>query len=497
MKKKSCFFKFFERCRYKGCGGADIRGQMSENIPSGQYYKLGVAMQEISGVSKASLIKLKTAIFMFFIVCLIGLCSTSVAGAADTTFRVDSAYGVKTGSTVIIDISVENSHELSGCYFELEYDADIVVATRVIRGELLADCDTFDPDLSNADEGKISILWLNDRADLLSGDGGLFRIYFTVEAKGSTALSVKNLSLFGKGGDTPSIINGYISSSGKSASLEIVTGSYLPGANRNLYYSTSLEASGGIAPYTWLLESGSLPPGLRLSSSGIISGTPTTTGNYSVTIRVTDDDGYVKSKYFTMTVYEAGQSILTIDSKETLPRGRKGASYSFSLKASGGTTPYRWSRVRGSLPPGLRLSSSGVISGTPSSTGSYTFTVRVTDDRYTRQEKEFSLTVTETGHLSADEALFSSFSITRSTMKLNLTPDNMPYTMVVDNDTNWVNLTVVLDDTSDYLRINGPANSSGVSRTVPLVTGINQVTIAVSPDNYLYRNYILTIYRLP
>ena len=126
-----------------------------------------------------------------------------------------------------------------------------------------------------------------------------------------------------------------------------------------------------------------------------------------MTIRVTDDDGYVKSKYFTMTVYEAGQSILTIDSKETLPRGRKGASYSFSLKASGGTTPYRWSRVRGSLPPGLRLSSSGVISGTPSSTGSYTFTVRVTDDRYTRQEKEFSLTVTETGHLSADEALLA------------------------------------------------------------------------------------------
>ena len=109
-----------------------------------------------------------------------------------------------------------------------------------------------------------------------------------------------------------------------------------------------------------------------------------------------------------------------------------------------------------------------VISGT-SSTGSYTFTVRVTDDRYTRQEKEFSLTVTETGHLSADEALFSSFSITRSTMKLNLTPDNMPYTMVVDNDTNWVNLTVVLDDTSDYLRINGTANSSGVSRQCPLL----------------------------
>ena len=236
MKKKSCFFKFFERCRYKGCGGADIRGQMSENIPSGQYYKLGVAMQEISGVSKASLIKLKTAIFMFFIVCLIGLCSTSVAGAADTTFRVDSAYGVKTGSTVIIDISVENSHELSGCYFELEYDADIVVATRVIRGELLADCDTFDPDLSNADEGKISILWLNDRADLLSGDGGLFRIYFTVEAKGSTALSVKNLSLFGKGGDTPSIINGYISSSGKSASLRLLPVLFAHNCNLVLFH---------------------------------------------------------------------------------------------------------------------------------------------------------------------------------------------------------------------------------------------------------------------
>jgi|LSQX01.3.fsa_nt_gb hypothetical protein len=348
---------------------------------------------------------LKTVISMLFIACLVVFCSTSAVEAANTTFRVDSGYGVKKGSTVIIDVSIENSQELFGCSFEMEYDADIVVATHVARGGLLADYD-FDWNLKNADEGKIFVFWENEPDDYLVGDGRLFRIYFTVEAEGSTSLSVRNLSLLDSGRYTPSIINGYISSSGTSGSLEIVTGSYLTRANRNSYYSISLEASGG-------------------------------------------------------------------------------------------TAPYRWSRLSGSLPPGLRLSSSGVISGTPTSMGSYTFTVRVTDDRNARQEKEFSLNVTKTGHLSADEALFNSLLITQSTMKLNLIPDNMPYTMVVDNDTNRVSLTVNLDDTLDYLRINGTSASNGAARIVALGTGMNQVTIAVSPDGYLYRNYILTIYRLP
>jgi len=82
-------------------------------------------------------------------------------------------------------------------------------------------------------------------------------------------------------------------------------------------------------------------------------------------------------------------------------------------------------------------------------------------------------------------------------MRLDLTPANMPYTMVVDRNINWIELTVDLFDASEYLRINGSDHYSGVSRTVSLSSGNNQVTIGVSHDGYYYHNYVLTIYRLP
>ena len=55
-------------------------------------------------------------------------------------------------------------------------------------------------------------------------------------------------------------------------------------------YTSTLSASGGLAPYSWALVGGSLPPGLSLSSDGTISGTPTISGRYPVTFAVTDSN---------------------------------------------------------------------------------------------------------------------------------------------------------------------------------------------------------------
>ena len=62
----------------------------------------------------------------------------------------------------------------------------------------------------------------------------------------------------------------------------------LPTGTVGQAYSAQLNATGGTAPYTWTITSGSLPAGLTLSSSGAISGTPTTVGTGSLTVRVTD-----------------------------------------------------------------------------------------------------------------------------------------------------------------------------------------------------------------
>lgn len=70
-----------------------------------------------------------------------------------------------------------------------------------------------------------------------------------------------------------------------------ITTSSLPGASIGSAYSATLNATGGSPPYVWTLYLGVLPPGLTLSTSGVISGTPTTAGTYNFTILVTDHNG--------------------------------------------------------------------------------------------------------------------------------------------------------------------------------------------------------------
>ncbi len=462
----------------------------------GQYYPLSWSIN----MKNFFLRIIPTVFFIFFFA---AVWNTVPAEAAETLFRVGSAYWVTSGSTIAVDVNIENPHQVFGCTFELGYDENIVRAADVSKGELLItdNNNTLYKDLSEAEDGQITVSWINENSEPLSSGGVLFRIFFTVQDEGSTTLSVSDLDLFEKysSGSDPDIIDGTIStSSAGDTSLRIITNSYLPEATLGSWYSTSLSASGGSLSYTWSETGGTLPRGLTLSSSGIISGIPTSTGNYSATIRVTDGDGASRSRSFSLTVYEIGEHALNITSSTTLTRGRKGFSYSFTLSASGGQTPYRWSKISGSLPPGLYLSSStGVLSGTPTSTGSYAFTLRVTDDNNARQEQQCYLIITDTGYISSEENLFRNLNITRSTMTLNLSPADMPYTMVVTNDTNWINLTVILDNTADRLRINETAHYSEVVRTVPLSTGANLVTIGISSADSNYRNYILTIYRLP
>lgn len=83
----------------------------------------------------------------------------------------------------------------------------------------------------------------------------------------------------------------------------------------------------------------------------------------------------------------------TITSPSPLIAGTVGIAYSQSLSATGGTTPYAWIISSGSLPSGLSLSTAGSITGTPSETGTATFTVRVTGNDSAFSTKDFSLTI--------------------------------------------------------------------------------------------------------
>ncbi len=155
-----------------------------------------------------------------------------------------------------------------------------------------------------------------------------------------------------------------------------ITSTKLFSATAGEAYNQRVMVAGGTSPYNLALASGSLPAGLSLeSTTGVISGTPTGSGSYTFAIGLTDS---VQNYAETTFVIDLVPS-LTI-STTSLARAATSSSYNATILASGGKAPLSYSIRSGSLPAGLNINgSTGSIAGTPSATGSYPFTVTVTD----------------------------------------------------------------------------------------------------------------------
>ncbi|OPZ30448.1 MAG: Gingipain R2 precursor [Lentisphaerae bacterium ADurb.BinA184] len=182
----------------------------------------------------------------------------------------------------------------------------------------------------------------------------------------------------------------------------------LPAGEVNATYEAALAATGSFPPFSFVILSGSLPPGLTLGGNGALRGVPTAAGQFAFQVKATDSQSRTATR--TLAIDIAPAAVVTIAAAPVPPDGERGQSYGFTFTASGGTgTGFTWEVVGGALPPGLTLTPTGTLAGIAQEDGVFTFALRVQDDGeppHTAQ-KEFHITVVSAVYFTATALPFA------------------------------------------------------------------------------------------
>lgn len=149
-----------------------------------------------------------------------------------------------------------------------------------------------------------------------------------------------------------------------------------PSNEVGIRFGKTFTATGGSGTYTWALVSGALPPGVALDSTrGTITGTPQTAGNFAFALTATDSEGRLANASAALTVAPR----LAIRTLRVKP-AKLARTYQMKLATAGGVQPVKWRVVRGTFPPGVKLSQkAGTIAGTPRRIGSFPVTLEARD----------------------------------------------------------------------------------------------------------------------
>src|ERR1700687_4506053 len=248
-----------------------------------------------------------------------------------------------------------------------------------------------------------------------------------------------------------------------------VTTTTLPNGIVNSAYSATLQSTGGATPITWSISAGALPTGLALAANGNITGTPTTAGTSSFTVKATDSSipALTATKALSIVVVP----VLAISSS-SLPNSVTNAAYSATLQSSGGAAPITWSVTTGTLPAGLTLTAgTGVISGTPTTAATSNFTVTAKDSTSpTAQTAVKALSITVVQQLV----------ITHSSLPTGAVNSVYSPTLQSSGGTPTVSWTVTAGTLPAGLTLN---STTGVISGTPTTAGTSSVTVQATDSS--------------
>ena len=280
-----------------------------------------------------------------------------------------------------------------------------------------------------------------------------------------------------------------------------ITTTSLPDGWVGTAYSASLAATGGTGHYTWSVLDG--PEWLELdTSTGAITGTPLEAGRFEMIFTVTDDAEPANSAEVTLSI-QVYETTLSITSTSPLPGGYVNRAYEQPLTAAGGNGTYVWSIASGDLPEGLLLSreepydrapvaenyTPPEIYGTPTTAGTYTFTLKVVSGDQAVL-KEFTITITQTyvltlrvggnGSVEASPAPVSGNYATGTVVTLTATPDEGYHAVwpenVTPSATNPNVATVTMDDDKTV------SVTFAIDTFTLTITTVGEGTVTALPD---------------
>jgi len=168
-------------------------------------------------------------------------------------------------------------------------------------------------------------------------------------------------------------------------------------------YTVWLEVTGGTPSYTFEVSDGTLPPGVEVTPLGTVNGVPSEAGSFTFSVKASDEAGNLGEQTFTVEV--APQPDPRGPSKWPLAWNNEtsalsmavGVPYEINLQgvATGGTPPYKFDIVEGSLPGGLDMTPEGYLAGTPSEAGDTNILIALSDSAGASVSQGFTCMVQE------------------------------------------------------------------------------------------------------